>query len=281
MDEFLFFDPRALPVILPTLANGAALVLTSSIAPNAADDLMRLFDAKYSDGTRVVTVLNWIEACPACTKANRADRCTHVVRRPQHFQKGTDQVRPCLLVGTNHCSHPYVQDRLRALLGVFGGGHWEREMLNVADEPTRKPAFKFEDLQFLRSPLAVYRDEYACKRFITCIDPNAGSLSSDFAMISFAVIRLGDVDYTVVRILFFYWAFYTLHGAARNIHTYTAEARMPLNRIAMHLRQRGRGPRASAPNGKMRRVALRTSWQTPGRVRASADRTQRTARHRT
>ena len=93
MDEFLFFDPRALPVILPTLANGAALVLTSSIAPNAADDLMRLFEAKYADGTRVVNVLNWIEACPACTKANRADRCTHVVRRPQHFQKGSDQVR--------------------------------------------------------------------------------------------------------------------------------------------------------------------------------------------
>ena len=179
-DEFLFFDPRALPVILPTLANGAALVLTSSIAPNAADDLMRLFDAKYADGTRVVSVLNWIEACPSCSKANRADRCTHVVRRPQHFQKGSDQ------------------ERLRALFGVFPG-HYEREMLNVVDEPTRRPAFEFKDLEFLRSSAAIYSESYGSNSFFTCIDPNGGSLSSDYVITSFAVIRLGTVDYTVVR----------------------------------------------------------------------------------
>jgi hypothetical protein len=187
-DEFLFFDPRALPVILPTLANGAALVLTSSIAPNAADDLMRLFDAKYDDGTRIVNVLNWIDACPSCTKANRADRCDHVVRRPQHFQKGSDM------------------DRLRGLLMTFPG-HFKREMQNVADEPTRRPAFKAEDLAFLRTQEAIYSQEYACRRFFVCIDPNAGSLSSDFAVTSFAVIRLADVDYTVVRLSRFFFVF--------------------------------------------------------------------------
>jgi hypothetical protein len=57
MDEFLFFDPRALPVILPTLANGAALVLTSSIAPNAADDLMRMLNVRYADGTPLRAIL--------------------------------------------------------------------------------------------------------------------------------------------------------------------------------------------------------------------------------
>lgn len=207
MDEFLFFDPRALPVILPTLANGAALVLTSSIAPNAADDLMRMFEAKYLDGTRVVNVLNWIEACPTCTKANRAGRCTHVVRRPQHFQKGSDQ------------------DRLRALLGVFPGAY-EREMLNVADEPTRRPAFRAEDIAFLRSADAIYDKEYAMHRFFTCIDPNAGSLSCDFIITSIAVIQLGGIDYTVVRnwLLFVLCLLQVIGGGATHVIHTTVQA---------------------------------------------------------
>lgn len=183
MDEFLFFDPRALPVILPTLANGAALVLTSSIAPNVADDLMRMLNVKYSDGTRVVNVLNWIVSCRTCKKLNKSDRCTHVVRRPQHFQKSSDV------------------ERQAALMSVFSGAY-EREMLNVPDAPTREPAFNQEAINWLSSSKeAIYdRDEYV-PRFFVCIDPNGGSFSSDMVLSSCAYIKINGVVHMVVRTL--------------------------------------------------------------------------------
>lgn len=90
-------------------------------------------------------------------------------------------------------------------------------MLNVIDEPTRRPAFNFHDLQFLRAPEAIYKEDYACPRFFVGIDPNAGSLSSDFAISSFAVMRLGDVDYTVVGFHFFLsYFFIIIYGGAGN-----------------------------------------------------------------
>ena len=182
-DEFLFFDPRALPVILPTLANGAALVMTSSIAPNAADDLMRLFDARYPDGTRVVKVINWIEACPTCSAQNRADRCTHVTRRPQHFQNGTDV------------------ERLKALLKTFPGAY-EREMQNQVDEPTRRPAFDKKLIDNLVDPKKLYKRDYIFQRVYIIIDPNGGSLSSDFVLTSIGVIRINNKLQLVVLLFF-------------------------------------------------------------------------------
>jgi hypothetical protein len=182
MDEFLFFDPRALPVILPTLANGAALVLTSSIAPNVADDLMRMLNVRYADGTRVVNVLNWIVSCRTCKKLNKADRCTHVVRRPQHFQKSSDV------------------ERQAALMSVFSGAY-EREMLNVPDAPTREPAFNHASIDWLSSSKeAIYdRDEFV-PRFFVCIDPNGGSFSSDMVLSSCAYIKLHGKIHMVVCI---------------------------------------------------------------------------------
>lgn len=191
MDEFLFFDPRALPVILPTLANGAALVLTSSIAPNVADDLMRMLNVRYADGTRVVNVLNWIVSCRTCKKLNKADRCTHIVRRPQHFQKFSDQ------------------ERQAALMSVFAGAH-EREILNVPDAPTRSPAFNQDAIEWVRTNRdAIYtRDDYVPRIFYT-IDPNGGSFSSDMVISSCAYVRINGIIYMVVRatdsLLFFYY----------------------------------------------------------------------------
>lgn len=190
MDEFLFFDPRALPVILPTLNNGASLVLTSSIAPNAATDLMRMLDARYPDGTRVVNVLNWIVSCTTCKKQGKADRCTHVNRRPQHFQKA---------------SH---QERMRALMSIFPGSH-ERELLNIMDEPTRAPAFDGESINALSLESHTYRDESYVPRFFVCVDPNGGSFSSDMVITSCCYLNKGGDIYPVVRFTFLF--FFSLH----------------------------------------------------------------------
>jgi hypothetical protein len=180
MDEFLFFDPRALPVILPTLANGAALVLTSSIAPNAADDLMRMLDVRYPDGTRVVNVINWIVACKTCRARGVSDRCTHSRHRLQHFQKAVHQ------------------ERQKALMSIFSGSY-EREMLNVPDKPTREPAFDLATVEAIRGPERTYALDQYVPRFFVVIDPNAGSFSSDMALTSCCYLQLRGLVYVVVR----------------------------------------------------------------------------------
>lgn len=135
-------------------------------------------------GTRVVNVLNWIVSCRTCRKRNRADRCTHVVRRPQHFQKFSDK------------------ERLQALMSVFAGSY-EREMLNTPDEPTRKPVFDGNAIDWLtQSPEAVYRSNDYMPSFIVSVDPNGGSLSSDMVVTSCAYKMINGSVCTIVRVSF-------------------------------------------------------------------------------
>jgi hypothetical protein len=123
LDEGAFFDERGIPVMLPLLANGAALIVTSSIAPGGArTGAMRLLDAKDGDGRAVVRELNWIKACSACVQKGAADQCTHRVQRPQHFQ--------------SHAGQEFLHDLMKPFEGSY-----EREMLNQYDKPLIEPAF--------------------------------------------------------------------------------------------------------------------------------------------
>jgi hypothetical protein len=77
-DEFLFFNPAVLPALLPTLATGAIFVMTSSVSPDGDNQLVKLLDTKYNDGTDVVRKLNWVQSCKACERKGQQDRCTHI-----------------------------------------------------------------------------------------------------------------------------------------------------------------------------------------------------------
>jgi hypothetical protein len=77
-DEFLFFNHAVLPAMLPTLATGAAFIMTSSVSPDGDNPLLKLLSAKYPDGTDVVKNLNWIQSCKNCERRGLAERCTHI-----------------------------------------------------------------------------------------------------------------------------------------------------------------------------------------------------------
>ncbi len=79
-DEFLFFNHAVLPAMLPTLATGAAFIMTSSVSPDGDNPLLKLLSAKYPDGTDVVKNLNWIQSCKNCERRGLAERCTHIAR---------------------------------------------------------------------------------------------------------------------------------------------------------------------------------------------------------
>ena len=88
LDEMLFMNIKAFPSIFPVAQTGAALIMTSSISPGAASSAMCILDAKYDDGTNVVRKLDWVQSCIDCKRKGIADKCQHVIRRPEHFHGG-------------------------------------------------------------------------------------------------------------------------------------------------------------------------------------------------
>ena len=65
-NEFLYFDPHlfsAIPAILPTLANGATLVMTSCKVPDEGE-LMRICGAPCPDGPGVVKAIEPVVPVP-------------------------------------------------------------------------------------------------------------------------------------------------------------------------------------------------------------------------
>ncbi len=83
---------------------------------------MKVLDAKYGDGRKVVMEVNMHRACNACKMRGVEDTCEHRIQRPQHFQNAAD-------VG-------FVE----ALLSPWAGSA-ERELHNVSDRPLITPAF--------------------------------------------------------------------------------------------------------------------------------------------
>ncbi len=91
IDEAFFFSPDGMPVILPLLGNGAFLVMTSSVGGGGSrSGTMAILDAEFN-GTKAVLEINWIRSCDTCAQNDNAERCTHIVQRPQFFQRRSDQ----------------------------------------------------------------------------------------------------------------------------------------------------------------------------------------------
>jgi hypothetical protein len=154
-DEFLFFNVAALPALLPTLANGAAFIMISSVSPDGDNPVTQVIDTTYSDGTPVVKKLNWNQACEPCKRKGLQDTCTHIARPPQHFQSYTGQ------------------ERLNRLMS-FNAEAFDREMLNIGGKPSITSAFDRHWIDYMVD------NYYECDRaidhiFIT-IDPSAGMM---------------------------------------------------------------------------------------------------------
>lgn len=159
-DEFLFFNHAVLPAMLPTLATGAAFIMTSSVSPDGDNPLLKLLSAKYPDGTDVVKNLNWIQSCKNCERRGLAERCTHIAREPQHFQSHAGHERLMCLMSQNRESY-------------------DREMLNIGGLPTIRSAFETQWIDH------IVENTYTCDKtidrlFIT-IDPSAGLLHTPIA----------------------------------------------------------------------------------------------------
>ncbi len=144
-----------LPAILPTLATGAAFIMTSSVAPDGDNPMMRLMDTKYKDGTPVVKQIDLNNACNACKRKGLEKRCTHRVKQPEHFHSHTGNERMSLLMDKEA---------------------FQREIQNVEDTPAISNAFERDwlDAMFTR----VYKLRRHQKHIFLSIDPAGGALAA-------------------------------------------------------------------------------------------------------
>lgn len=79
LDEFNFFCDEAFAVLLPLIANGAAIVLTSSMAVKATA-AAELAQRLYKDGTKALNAVRWRLGCAECMM--RQDQTGELVRAP-------------------------------------------------------------------------------------------------------------------------------------------------------------------------------------------------------
>jgi len=164
-DEWAFFSPQAQPSLLPIFANGAALIIATSVAMGGARaGTMKILDATYPDGKRAVLEVNMIQGCTACRAKGEPERCKHITPRPQHFTRRVHQ------------------RRLQALMAPFEGS-FERELLNQNDRPSSMPCFDAAAVKLLaerkRDVDVNDRDHRAV---YVVIDPHAGGFSQQVCL---------------------------------------------------------------------------------------------------
>lgn len=186
VDEGYWFSEEGVPVLVPLLANGAALVITSSVgAGGPRAGLMAILDAQYDDGTLAVKEINYSTTCEECQAANIPEgRCTHVYHRPQGFQSNFSQLRT------------------KVLLTPFEGVH-ERELLNRQDKPPTEPVWStrsilnmFDDSRDL-APMEEYSHAFVS------IDPHGGGEASDASIATVVRTRINGRWTILVRYLLF------------------------------------------------------------------------------
>jgi hypothetical protein len=133
LDEGMFFCSEAYQVILPTIANGAAMVITSSTPPYNSPALGML-TSKLPNGRPVLRTINWRKQCLACENREKKTQteveCHHHASRPLHFRSRTDE------------------EILEALMRPFGDAY-ATEMLNRGHQSNAKPYFDAEAMNDL------------------------------------------------------------------------------------------------------------------------------------
>jgi hypothetical protein len=171
IDEGFFIVDEAWEVILPTIANGAALVVTSSM-PASDTGALNMLRQVYPHGTLIFRTLDWRHACNDCrakeARLRREIVCVHIQRKPPaHFRTGTDVVR------------------LKALMAAFGDSY-EREMQNMPNRALAETIFDAVEVDRcigLRpaTPIVELGEQ---THFFLGIDPGSSHNRSDTAIVS-------------------------------------------------------------------------------------------------
>jgi hypothetical protein len=172
-DEWGFFSHAVLPALLPTLANGAVAVMTTSVPPDPDSPMMQLIDVKFKDGTPVVRKLNWIKSCRDCER--RGKECPHRTKQPEAWQTFAGQ------------------ERLEAMMSVVPDSY-AREMENKGGTPSMVNAFETAAIDDMVARKHTLRG--TINHIFITIDPSSGVLRccaggpADGRLASLALITL-------------------------------------------------------------------------------------------
>lgn len=157
IDEGYWIAEAGVPVIIPLIANGAFLVITSSVgAGGARAGLMAILDARLPDGTAAVKEVNYHVTCEECKAKNAPEgSCNHVLQRPQHFQGYFNQMR--------------VKTLLAPFEGVF-----EKELQNIEDKPPTEPVWSTRAINHMADPRFDQTTITSVNEAYVVIDPHGG-----------------------------------------------------------------------------------------------------------
>ena len=153
-DEWLFFHPAVVGVLIPVINNGAVFLAISSIAGDPDSPLMQVLRATYKDGTPACRILNWIEACKECQRNGTPESCTHKYEAPQHF-------------GSQH-----GRERTEALMS-HDREVWARENENVMSKPLMEAAFRPAWIDALCNEELFYDSHRTINHIFVSVDPSA------------------------------------------------------------------------------------------------------------
>jgi hypothetical protein len=175
VDEGLFFHVEAFKVIWPTVANGAALVLTSSKPPNRQGSLDILSGRHPDTGEAAWRILDWRPRCELC-KTLEEQRGGEVICRhlrglpPPSIRSRTDDIRQ------------------QALLAPIGAYDTEMQNLDALDpaQPVFDPASIDAAVGFNAREVRV---ETMQTHFFIGIDPGSSVTRSDTAITSISFVR--------------------------------------------------------------------------------------------
>jgi hypothetical protein len=173
----LFFVDDAYEVILPVIANGSGLIITSS-KPALNTNAMGLLTATTKDGKPVMKVLNWRRTCFACAEKEKRTQveieCKHVSARPMHFRSRTDE------------------QMLEAMMKCFGDTSYAREMLNQSAADNSRPFFHADaiaDAFDTNSTQRISSLSTAVSYTVTSIDPGTKHGLSATAITTYCFVR--------------------------------------------------------------------------------------------
>lgn len=125
--------------------------MTSSVAPDGDNPMMRLMDTKYKDGTPVVKQIDLNNSCNACRRKGLEKRCTHRAKQPEHFHSHTGNERMSLLMDKEA---------------------YDREIQNKEDTPAISDAFEKDWLDAMFSRIYPLRRHQ--KHIFVALDPAGG-----------------------------------------------------------------------------------------------------------
>jgi hypothetical protein len=174
IDEFFFLVSAAYKVIIPSAANGAAIVATSSNPPraNVGADIL---SAVYPDsGRKIFQVLDWRPRCEGCKRIemeqNIKIECQHlgIVQAPDNDVRSvTDMLRQKGLL-----------EPLQA---------YDTEMLNAPPEGQATPAFEpelIEEAFGLHQEALIDSGRTSQTHFFISCDPGSAVERSDTAIVA-------------------------------------------------------------------------------------------------